>query len=94
MTNNTKQPGHPTGSRAFTPEHKAALSAAKKGKKRKPFTTEHKAALSAAKKGKTVFTDEHRAALSAAAKRRWANNTNNIDSDCRRSTNKTNEEPK
>ena len=55
-----------------TPEHRAKIAAANKGKKfenRKPYSEEHRAKISAAKKGKKL-SEEHKANISAAKKAR------------------------
>lgn len=51
--------------RVISPETRAKMSAAQKGKKRGPFSAEHKAKLAAASKGRKK-SEEHKAALSAA----------------------------
>jgi hypothetical protein len=55
-------------------ETKAKISAAKKGRTRKPFSEEHKAKMSATQKGR-IFSEEHKAKLSAARKRRTKEGT-------------------
>jgi hypothetical protein len=58
-----------------SPEHRAAISAALRGKpsprKGRPISADHRDAISAGLRGKPKSA-EHRAAMSEAAKRTWA----------------------
>ena len=57
--------------KTLSEEHRAKLSAAKRGKKRQPLSSETRAKIGAAHRGKKLSA-EHRAKVSVAGRIRWA----------------------